>query len=228
VRVVLVVEDDPAIRRFLRATLTVQGYEMVEAATVRDGLMHATAHNPDLLLVDIGLPDGDGADLVRQVRSWSTTPIIILSARSAEADKVRGLDAGADDYLTKPFGVGELIARMRAALRRRTRDPANASATVVTVGPLTVDHERRQVLMSGREVHLTPNEYKLLAALLRHAGKVVTQEQLLCEVWGPDRAEAAHYLRIYVHQLRQKLEEDPARPRWLLTEPGVGYRVRDE
>ena len=225
---ILVIEDDPPIRRFLRTTLTVQGYELVEAVTAKEGLLQATSRNPDVVLVDLGLPDGDGIDVVRHLREWSQVPIIILSARGGENDKVLGLDAGADDYLTKPFSVGELMARIRAALRRRGRGASNANEAVVTAGPISMDHPRRQVTVAGSEIHLTPIEYKLLAALLRNAGKVMTHDQLLKEVWGPSYGEEAHYLRIYIHQLRQKIEQDPARPKHLLTEVGVGYRLKDE
>ncbi len=224
--VVLLIEDDPPIRRFLRTTLTVQGYELVEATTAKEGLLQASSRNPDVVLVDLGLPDGDGIDVIKRLREWSQVPVIILSARGAENDKVNGLDAGADDYLTKPFSVGELMARMRVALRRR--DKRGTDSTVITVGGLSVDLTKRVVTVAEREVHLTPIEYKLLTALLRNAGKVMTHEQLLKEAWGPSYGEEGHYLRIYIHQLRQKIETDPAVPKYLLTEVGVGYRLRDE
>ncbi len=225
---ILAIEDDPPIRRFLRTTLTVQGYELVEAPTAKDGLIQATTRNPDIVLIDLGLPDMDGLDVIRKIREWSQVPIIVLSARGGENDKVEGLDAGADDYLTKPFGVGELMARIRVALRRKERNSAQASSPVMSAGPIVVDLDKHQVTVDDVEVHLTPNEYKLLAVLLRHAGKVVTHEQLLKEVWGPSHGDESHYLRIYIHQLRQKIEKDPARPKWLQTEAGVGYRLRDE
>ncbi|MBA3684770.1 MAG: response regulator [Planctomycetes bacterium] len=223
---VLLIEDDPPIRRFLRTTLTVQGYELVEATTAKEGLLQATSRNPDVVLVDLGLPDGDGIDVIKRIREWSQVPVIILSARGAENDKVNGLDAGADDYLTKPFSVGELMARMRVALRRRER--RGSESAIVTVGTLSVDLTKRLVTVGEREVHLTPIEYKLLTTLMRNAGKVMTHEQLLKEAWGPSYGEEGHYLRIYIHQLRQKIEVDPARPRYLVTEVGVGYRLRDE
>jgi two-component system KDP operon response regulator KdpE len=226
--VILVIEDEPPIRRFLRTSLGAQGYELIEAGTVKEGLLQASSRNPDVVVVDLGLPDGDGVDVIRHLREWSDVPIIVLSARGADADKVRGLDAGADDYLTKPFSMSEFMARLRAALRRRTRVQGAAGKPTSSAGPIAMDHDRREVTVDGREVRLTPIEYKMLAALVRNAGKVVTHDQLLKEVWGPAYGEEAHYLRIYVHQLRQKIEADPARPRYLLTEVGVGYRLRDE
>jgi len=226
---ILAIEDDPPIRRFLRTTLTVQGYELIEAPTAKEGLIQATTRNPDVVLVDLGLPDGDGIEVIRKLREWSAVPIIVLSARQAENDKVACLDAGADDYLTKPFGVGELLARIRVALRRRERaGPAAAASPMVEAGPIRIDLDQRTVTVDEREVHLTPIEFKLLAALVRHVGKVLTHEQLLKEVWGPAYGEEAHYLRIYIHQLRQKIEANPARPKYLVTEVGVGYRLRDE
>lgn len=224
--VILVIEDEPPIRRFLRTSLGAQGYELIEAGTIKEGLQQASSRNPDVVVVDLGLPDGDGVEVIKHLREWSDVPIIVLSARGADADKVRGLDAGADDYLTKPFSMSEFMARLRAALRRRSRSAAGAPTA--SAGSITMDHERREVAVDGREVHLTPLEYKLLTALVRNAGKVLTHEQLLKEVWGPAYGEEAHYLRIYIHQLRQKIEQDPARPRYLLTEVGVGYRLRDE
>ena len=224
--VILVIEDEPPIRRFLRTSLGAQGYELIEAGTVKEGLHQASSRNPDVVVVDLGLPDGDGVEVIKHLREWSDVPIIVLSARGADADKVRGLDAGADDYLTKPFSMSEFMARLRAALRRRSRSATGAPTA--SAGSITMDHDRRQVTVDGREVHLTPLESKLLTALVRNAGKVLTHEQLLKEVWGPAYGVEAHYLRIYIHQLRQKIEQDPARPRYLLTEVGVGYRLRDE
>jgi len=213
------------MRRFLRATLQSHEYQLVEATTARDGLAQAAGRNPDVILLDLGLPDGDGIDLTRRIREWSKVPIIVLSARGREEDKVAALDAGADDYLTKPFGVGELLARLRVALRHGAQP---ASEPVFVLAGLRVDFERRRVFVDDSEVHLTPTEYKLLGTLVRHAGKVLTHRQLLKEVWGPNAVEHTHYLRVYMTQLRHKLEQDAARPRYLLTEPGVGYRLRLE
>jgi two-component system KDP operon response regulator KdpE len=221
---VLVVEDDAQVRRFLRAALTSHGFRLVEAETVREGEQLATSHNPDLLLLDLGLPDGDGIDLARRVREWSRAPIIVLSARGREEDKVNALDAGADDYLTKPFGVNELLARLRVALRHARATPA--AEPVLEAGPLRIDLARREVAVEGREIRLTPTEFKLLALLARHAGKVLTHRQILREVWGPNATEA-HWVRVHMAELRKKVEPDPARPRLLVTEPGVGYRLRD-
>jgi two-component system KDP operon response regulator KdpE len=221
---VLVVEDEPQVRRFLRASLTSHGYRMVEAATMREAEQLATSHNPDLFLLDLGLPDGDGLDLTRALREWTRAPIIVLSARGREEDKVNALDAGADDYLTKPFGVNELLARLRVALRRAQAAPQEMP--LVDIGPLRVDLARREVTMEGREVRLTPTEFKLLALLARNAGKVLTHRQILREVWGPN-ATQSHYVRVQMAELRKKLEADPARPRLLVTEVGVGYRLRD-
>ncbi|OQW65897.1 MAG: DNA-binding response regulator [Nitrospira sp. ST-bin4] len=222
---ILLIEDEPEIRRFLRTTLPAHGFRLYEASTGRDGLTEALARNPDLILLDLGLPDLEGSEVIRQVRAWTTTPIIVLSARDQEQVKVAALDLGADDYVTKPFGVNELLARMRAALRHASR-PADGGESVFALGDLTVDLGRRQVLVSGKEVHLTPIEYKLLTTLIRHAGKVLTHRQLLKEVWGPLHVEEGHYLRVYMRQLRNKLERNPAHPRYLVTELGVGYRLR--
>ena len=224
---ILLIEDEPEIRRFLRTTLPAQGFRLYEASTGRDGLTEALARNPDLILLDLGLPDLEGSEVIRQVRAWTTTPIIVLSARDQEQVKVAALDLGADDYVTKPFGVNELLARMRAALRHASR-PAAGCESVFALGDLTVDLGRRQVSVSGKEVHLTPIEYKLLTTLIRHAGKVLTHRQLLKEVWGPIHVEEGHYLRVYMRQLRNKLERKPAHPRYLVTELGVGYRLRTE
>jgi two-component system KDP operon response regulator KdpE len=225
---VLVIEDEPQIRRFLRATLSAHGYRLVEAATGQEGLMHAATHQPEIVILDLGLPDLDGLELTRRLREWSTMPIIVLSARGQESDKVAALDAGADDYLTKPFGVGELLARMRVALRHTARTAQEPGEAVFTVGDLRVDMARRQVFVTDQEVHLTPIEYKLLTTLVRYAGKVVTHHQLLREVWGPGASSETHYLRVYMGQLRHKLEANPARPRYLVTESGVGYRLRTD
>jgi two-component system KDP operon response regulator KdpE len=225
---VLVIEDEPQIRRFLRATLTANGYQLLEAATAQDGLSQAATCQPDLVLLDLGLPDLDGLEVTRRLREWTAMPIIVLSARGQEADKVAALDAGADDYLTKPFGVGELLARLRVAFRHATRMTQESGDPVFTVGDLRVDVARRQVHIAAQPVHLTPIEYRLLSTLIRYAGKVVTHRQLLQEVWGPGYAHETHYLRVYMGQLRHKLEADPARPRYLETEAGVGYRLQTD
>ena len=226
--VVLVVEDEPQVMRFLRATLPSQGYRVIEATTGEQGLVEAATRTPDLVLLDLGLPDLDGVEVTRRLREWSKVPIIVLSARGREGDKIEALDAGADDYLTKPFGVGELLARMRVALRNATRASSGADEAILAAGDLKVDLSARRVSVAGREVHLTRTEYNLLAVLVKHAGKVVTHRQLLREVWGPGAAGQSHYLRVYMGQLRHKLESDPARPRHLETETGVGYRLRVE
>lgn len=222
---ILLIEDEAQVRRFLRSTLTSQGYRLVEAETAAQGIALASSHNPDLILLDLGLPDTDGLEACRRIRRWSATPIIVLSVRDKEAEKVVALDGGADDYLTKPFGASELLARIRVALRHSSRGPDDSAGSVFETGELRVDLGQRLVSRAGREVHLTPLEYKLLATLVRHAGKVMTHRQLLHEVWGPTYATQTHYLRIYMANLRQKLEAEPARPRFLITEPGVGYRV---
>lgn len=215
------------MRRFLRAALSPPDYHLVEAATAREGLAHAAAHNPDVILLDLGLPDLDGLQVARQLREWSRAPIIVISARGKEQDKVAALDIGADDYLTKPFSVPELLARIRVALRHATRSDDGAEP-VFEAGTLKVDLVRRRVTRGGEELHLTPTEYKLLTTLIRHAGKVITHRQLLKEVWGPNSTNQTHYLRVYMAQLRHKVEEDPTRPRLLTTESGVGYRLKTE
>jgi two-component system KDP operon response regulator KdpE len=225
--VVLIVEDEPQLRRFLRTALGAQGYRLVEAETVHEALIAATTHNPELILLDIGLPDGNGIDLTRRIREWSRVPIIVVSARGKEDDKVAALDAGADDYLTKPFGVNELLARIRVALRHAVSAASATGEPVLEIGPLRLDLTRREVLVAGAEVHLTPLEYRLLVLLAQNAGKVLTHRQILKEVWGPGSANETHYLRVFMAQLRRKIEPDPARPRLLLTEPGVGYRMRE-
>jgi two-component system KDP operon response regulator KdpE len=225
---VLVIEDEPPIRRFLRPSLASQGYRVLEAASGEDGLLQAATRQPDLVVLDLGLPDLDGVEVIRRLREWATFPIVVLSARGAEADKVAALDAGADDYVAKPFAVGELLARVRVALRHAARAGAGAGEAVFAAGPLRVDLARRRVWVGEAEARLTPLEYRLLAVLVRHAGKVVTHRQLLQEVWGPAQADQTHYLRVYMAALRRKLEADPARPRFLRTEPGVGYRLLAE
>jgi two-component system KDP operon response regulator KdpE len=222
---VLVVDDEPQIRRLLRVSLTAQGYHLIEASTGEQALTQTATEYPDLVILDLGLPDMDGQEVVRRLREWTDVPIIILSVRDREKDKVRAFDEGADDYVTKPFGMSELMARMRAALRHRlqseTKDP------VFRAGDLLVDLARRAVIVAGREVKLTPKQYDLLRVLVAHAGKVLTHQQLLRQVWGPGYSEETQYLRVYIGQLRQKIEPDLARPRYILTEPGVGYRLRD-
>jgi two-component system KDP operon response regulator KdpE len=222
---VLLIEDEPQVVRFLRSSLGDRDWRLFAAASGKDGLREAANRAPDLILLDLGLPDMDGVEVVRNLRSWSRVPIIVLSARGQERDKIEALDAGADDYLTKPFGIGELLARMRVALRHAAPG-AGTSAPELRIGDLRVDFEARRIFRAGAEVRLTPIEYRLLAALARHAGKVVTQTQLLREVWGPGADRQTHYLRVYMSHLRHKLEGEPARPRILMTEPGVGYRLR--
>ncbi|NGZ10066.1 MAG: response regulator [Nitrospira sp. LK70] len=224
---ILLIEDEPEIRRFLRTTLPAHGFRIHEAATGQDGVTEAKARNPDLILLDLGLPDLDGSEVIRRVREWTATPIIVLSARDQEQVKVAALDLGADDYVTKPFGVNELLARIRAALRHASRG-SDSGESVFVLGDLEVDLGRRQVFVSEKEVHLTPIEYKLLTTLIRYADKVLTHRQLLKEVWGPLHVEEGHYLRVYMRQLRNKLESNPAHPRYLVTELGVGYRLRTE
>jgi two-component system KDP operon response regulator KdpE len=220
---ILVVEDEPEIRRFLRTSLSAEGYRVVEAENGERGAIEAGTHKPDLAIVDLGLPDIDGVEVIRRIRAWSPMPILVLSARAREQAKVEALDAGADDYVTKPFGVGELLARVRVALRHAARAPSGEEK--LALGRLGIDLARRQVTRDGKEVHLTPNEYRMLACLAQHLGMVVTHRQLLREVWGPSHVEHTHYLRIFMKQLRDKLEDDPIRPRHLLTETGVGYRL---
>ena len=226
--VVVLIEDETPIRRFLRATLTGQGYRLFEASTGADGIVEVGARQPDVVIVDLGLPDMDGLDVIQRIREWTNVPVIVLSARGEERDKVTALDVGADDYVSKPFGAGELLARIRVALRHTAGASHEADASVFAVGDLRVDLMRRHVSMGDKEVHLTPIEYKLLTTLVRHAGKVVTHQHLLREVWGPAHTEQAHYARVYMAHLRHKLEAEPARPRYLLTEPGVGYRLASE
>ncbi len=225
---ILVVEDDSQIRRFLRVTLGSAGYQLLEATTGQEGIKHASLQHPDLIILDLNLPDMDGLDVARQLREWTTTPIIVLSARNQEKEKVAALDAGADDYLTKPFGTEELLARMRVALRHAIRAAQGTDDPVFTSGDVRVDLSHRQVFVGTEEIHLTPIEYKLLLILIQNAGKVITSRQLLHDVWGPTYTEEAHYLRVYMGQLRHKLEADPTRPRYLITEPGVGYRFKTE
>lgn len=222
--IVIVIEDEIQIRRFLRTTLSAEGYQVIEAETGKQGLSEAQSRKPDLIILDLGLPDMDGVDVIKNLRTWSSAPIIILSARSQENDKIAALDAGADDYLVKPFSVGELLARMRVALRHIS-STENTEQGIFTLDEMKVDMLHRCVTVSNVEVHLTQTEYRLLTVLIKHAGKVLTHQMLLKEVWGPNYVERAHYLRIYMGNLRHKLEKDPARPRFLLTEIGVGYRL---
>ncbi|HRD98618.1 MAG TPA: response regulator [Rubrivivax sp.] len=222
---ILVVEDEPDIRRFVRMTLESEGHEVFEAATLERGLIEAGSRRPELAIVDLGLPDGDGVDLIRDLRTWSTAPIIVLSARSGETDKVGALDAGADDYLVKPFGAAELLARVRAQLRRLTLTSPSADP-VLRFGSVTVDLTRRVVERQGAPVHLTPIEYRLLTHLASQPDRVVTHQQLLKAVWGPGHAQDTHYVRVHMANLRKKIEDEPSMPKHLLTEAGVGYRFR--
>jgi two-component system KDP operon response regulator KdpE len=222
---VLIVEDEKPIRRFIRVAMEEEACQVIEAETMAQGLLEAGSRKPDLLVLDLGLPDGNGIELIRDLRGWSDMPVLILSARAQENDKIEALDAGADDYLTKPFGVGELRARVRALLRRKSRSGEESSPRV-EFGEVLVDFSRRQVTRNGEAVHLTPIEYRLLCALLAHPGKVQTQRTLLRDIWGPTYVESSHYLRVYVGHLRQKLEIDPTQPKHFLTETGVGYRFQ--
>jgi two-component system KDP operon response regulator KdpE len=224
---VLIVEDEAPMRRFLRAALAARSFRVAEAASAREGIIAITAERPDLVLLDLGLPDADGIDVTRGLREWSDVPIIVLSARGREADKVAALDAGADDYLTKPFGVDELLARMRVALRRSARTAVGATSTVLEAGPLRVDLERHEVTCAERPVHLTPIEYRILVCLAGHPGRVLTHRQLVKEVWSGASGVEAHHVRVHMAELRKKIEDDPARPKLLITEPGVGYRLRE-
>lgn len=224
---ILVVEDEAPLRRFLRAALSTAGYRVVEAATVAEARLAIPSWNPEVILLDLGLPDGDGLTLTRQLREWCTAPIVVISARGLEADKVATLDAGADDYLTKPFGTGELLARIRVSLRHNMSRGAKPEV-ILTVGDITIDQGARVVRRGEVEIHLTPLEFRLVSLLARNAGRVLTQSQLLREVWGPGSQEQTHNLRVFVAGLRRKLELDPTRPRLILTEPGVGYRMVEE
>jgi two-component system KDP operon response regulator KdpE len=223
--IVLVIEDEPPIRRFLRTSLDAEGFEVIEAESGARGLAAAANARPECVILDLGLPDMDGVEIIRRLREWSAVPVIVLSARTLELEKVAALDAGADDYVTKPFGVRELLARLRVALRHAALLENGLPSAAYESGDLNVDLGARRVTMAGREVHLTPTEYRLLAILVRHAGKILTQRFLLKEVWGPAYVDRPHYLRVYMANLRQKLESDPTRPVRLLTEMGVGYRL---
>lgn len=219
---ILIVEDEKEIRRFVRTALEGEGLRVFESDTLQRGLIEAGTRKPDLIILDLGLPDGDGLDYIRDLRHWSSIPVIVLSARTREEDKIAALDAGADDFLTKPFGVGELLARVRVALRRHAG--SHQESPLVSFSDVSVDLVNRRVQRNGEDLHLTPIEFRLLAELLANSGKVITQRQLLSHVWGPNYVEHSHYLRIYMGHLRQKLEVDATRPRHLLTETGVGYR----
>jgi len=222
---ILVVEDEAPMRKFLRTALETRGFRVREAASLREAAAAATEAPPAAILLDLGLPDGDGLSLLASLREWSQAPVIVLSARDREQDKVIALDAGADDYLTKPFGTNELLARIRVALRHARGHEADDP--VIEIGPIRIDQARHEVTVDGEHVHLTPIEFHLLSLLARHAGKVLTHRQLLLEVWGPRNTQQTHYLRVHMAALRRKIEKDPARPRWLATEAGVGYRLHD-
>ncbi|MDO8306711.1 two-component system response regulator KdpE [Herminiimonas sp.] len=222
--IALLVEDEPQIRRFVRAALEEEGWQVFESETIKRGLIDAGTRKPNLIVLDLGLPDGDGVDFILDVRKWSAVPIIVLSARVNESDKIKALDAGADDYLSKPFGVGELLARVRSTVRRHRRS-ANDEQESIQFGDVRLDMQAHLVTKGNQMVHLTPTEYRLLSVLATNAGRVVTNPQLLREVWGPSHSESSHYLRIYMGHLRQKLEDDPAQPKYLLTETAVGYRL---
>ncbi|HEX7663505.1 MAG TPA: response regulator [Polyangiaceae bacterium] len=225
---ILVIEDEAQMSKFVRLSLTAQGYRVIEASTGEEGLRQAVQHTPDLVVLDLGLPDLDGMEVTRRLREWSVAPILVVSARGREEDKVKALDEGADDYLTKPFGTGELLARIRVALRHAGRSAHDPAVTTATLGDVTIDLAKRLVFANGEEVHLTPIEFKLVAMLVKHAGMVLTHKQLLDQVWGPGHAHQTQYLRVYMTQLRHKLEKNAARPKYLLTEPGVGYRLKLE
>lgn len=223
---ILLIEDEPQMRRFLRVTLKSHGYRLLEASGGVEGLREASTRSPDVVLLDLGLPDLDGLEVVNRLRDWSQVPVIVLSAREQEQDKIRALDAGADDYLTKPFGAGELLARIRVALRHQSGQLGEKGEPVIVLDNLRIDLASRRVFLNEAEVHLTPIEFRLLAVLVKNAGKVVTHSHLLKEVWGPPHMNQTQYVRVYMAQLRHKLEADPARPRFFLNEPGVGYRLR--
>lgn len=222
---ILVIEDEPPLQKFLRVTLENEQYNVIVASRGEEGLRHASVGQPDLIILDLGLPDIDGMEVTRRLREWTAVPIVVVSARGKEQDKVVALDAGADDYLTKPFGVPELLARVRVALRHGSAAHKESGLPLFEVGTLRVNLADREVYAEGKRQHLTPNEFRLLAVLVKNAGKVMTHRQLLRDVWGPGSGEETHYLRVYMNQLRLKLEANPARPKYLITEPGVGYRL---
>jgi two-component system KDP operon response regulator KdpE len=225
---ILLIEDERQMRRFLRVTLQSEKYGVLEAETATDGLSQAATRNPDVVLLDLGLPDMDGLVVIEKLREWSAVPVIVISAREQEGDKIKALDGGADDYLTKPFGAGELLARIRAALRRAVPKQQDQGEAVFVAEELRIDFLKRQVSCGTREVHLTPIEYRILTVLVRNAGRVMTHRQILKEVWGPPYVEQTHYLRVFMNQLRKKIETDSTRPRFLLNEPGIGYRFKPE
>jgi len=225
---VLVIDDEPQIRKFLRISLAAQGYQVSEAATGTDGLAQAALGQPELVILDLGLPDRDGQEVLAELREWSAVPVLVLSVRADEREKVRALDAGANDYVTKPFGIQEFLARVRALLRQTPSSAAAPQVAALEVGELRVDFAYRRVTLAGREIALTRKEYAVLAALAQHPGRVVTQRQLLIDIWGPTHAQDTHYLRIVVGHLRQKLADDPVAPRFIVTEAGVGYRLRSD
>jgi two-component system KDP operon response regulator KdpE len=226
--IILLIEDERQMRRFLRVALQSEKYGVLEAETAADGLSQAATRNPDVVLLDLGLPDMDGLDVIEKLREWSTMPVIVISARDQEGDKIKALDRGADDYLTKPFGAGELLARIRAALRHAAPKSQDQREAVFVAEELKIDFLKRQVYCGAREVHLTPIEYRLLTVLVKNTGRVMTHRQILKEVWGPPYVEQTHYLRVFMNQLRKKIETDSARPRFLLNEPGIGYRFKSD
>ncbi|MHB8771370.1 MAG: response regulator [Syntrophales bacterium] len=225
---ILLIEDELQMRRFLRVTLQSENYRVLEAETAADGLSQAATRNPDVVLLDLGLPDMDGLEVIEKLREWTAMPVIVISAREQEGDKIRALDGGADDYLTKPFGAGELLARIRVALRHRAPKTQDQGEAVFIAEDLRIDFLKRQVFTGTREIHLTPIEYRLLTVLVRNAGRVMTHRQILKEVWGPPYVEQTHYLRVFMNQLRKKIETDSTRPRFLLNEPGIGYRFKPD
>lgn len=225
---ILLIEDERQMRRFLRVTLQSEKYGVLEAETAADGLSQAATRNPDIVLLDLGLPDMDGLEAIEKLREWSVVPVIVISAREQEGDKIKALDGGADDYLTKPFGAGELLARIRAALRHAAPKSQDQGEAVFVAEELRIDFLKRQVYCGTREVHLTPIEYRLLTVLVRNAGRVMTHRQILKEVWGPPYVEQTHYLRVFMNQLRKKIEADSTRPHFLLNEPGIGYRFKPD
>jgi two-component system, OmpR family, KDP operon response regulator KdpE len=225
---ILLIEDERQMRRFLRVTLKSEKYGVLEAETANDGLSQAATRNPDIVLLDLGLPDMDGLEVIEKLREWSTVPVIVISAREQEGDKIKALDSGADDYLTKPFGAGELLARIRVALRHAAPKSKDQGEAIFVAEELKIDFLKRQVYCGTREIHLTPIEYRLLTVLVRDAGRVMTHRQILKEVWGPPYVEQTHYLRVFMNQLRKKIEADSTRPRFLLNEPGIGYRFKPD
>jgi two-component system, OmpR family, KDP operon response regulator KdpE len=226
--IILLIEDERQMRRFLKVTLQSERYNVIEAETAADGLSQAAMRNPDIVLLDLGLPDMDGLEVIKKLREWSSVPVIVISAREQEGDKIKALDSGADDYLTKPFGAGELIARIRVALRHAAPKSHDQREAVFVADDLKIDFLKRQVHCGAQEIHLTPIEYRLLTVLVRNAGRVMTHRQILKEVWGPPYIEQTHYLRVFMNQLRKKIEVDSTRPRYLLNEPGIGYRFKPD